>query len=215
MLSYPELAEAEIIERIVEGDKSLYEIIVRRFNPFLYKIGRSYNYSHEDTQDLMQDTFIDAYKNLAHFKGGSTFKIWITRIMMNNCFHKKEKANFKNEVIQDIPDNSKPMFQHSNNDTYKIVESHEMRHIIEDALEKIPEDYRLVFLLREINELSVSETASLLDISEANVKVRLNRSKAMLRSTIEKSYTASELFEFNAKYCDAMTDRVMNIINKL
>lgn len=135
--------------------------------------------------------------------------------MMNNCFHKKEKANFKNEVIQDIPDNSKPMFQHSNNDTYKIVESHEMRHIIEDALEKIPEDYRLVFLLREINELSVSETASLLDISEANVKVRLNRSKAMLRSTIEKSYTASELFEFNAKYCDAMTDRVMNIINKL
>lgn len=145
MLSYPELAEAEIIERIVEGDKSLYEIIVRRFNPFLYKIGRSYNYSHEDTQDLMQDTFIDAYKNLAHFKGGSTFKTWITRIMMNNCFHKKEKANFKNEVIQDIPDNSKPMFQHSNNDTYKIVESHEMRHIIEDALEKIPEDYRLVF----------------------------------------------------------------------
>ena len=91
MLSYPELAEAEIIERIVEGDKSLYEIIVRRFNPFLYKIGRSYNYSHEDTQDLMQDTFIDAYKNLAHFKGGSTFKTWITRIMMNNCFHKKEK----------------------------------------------------------------------------------------------------------------------------
>lgn len=163
----------------------------------------------------MQDTFIDAYKNLIQFKGNSNFKTWITRIMMNNCFRKKEKSNFKNEVVQDIPDNSKPAFQRPDNDTYKIVESHEIRHIIETALEKIPEDYRLVFLLREMNELSVSETAGLLNITEANVKVRLNRSKAMLRSAIEKSYSPSDLFEFNAIYCDAMTEKVMSIVHSL
>lgn len=215
MTSYNELTETDIIDRILKGDKSVYEIIVRRFNPHLYKIGRSYNYSHEDAQDLMQETFIDAYKNLSQFKGRSSFKTWIIRIMLNNCFRKKEKYSFKNEMTQDIHDNSTPMFQHPDNDTHKIVHSHELRHIIEEALAKIPEDYRIVFSLREMNGLNVSETASLLNISESNVKVRLNRSKSMLRTEIEKSYAPSELFEYNAIYCNAMAEKVMNIINHL
>ena len=61
------LSEEEIIQRILAGEKPLYELIVKRFNPTLYKIGRSYNYNHQDTQDLMQDSFIDAYKNLKQF----------------------------------------------------------------------------------------------------------------------------------------------------
>lgn len=73
----------------------------------------------------------------------------------------------------------------------------------------------MVFALREINGLNVAETAALLQISAANVKVRLNRSKSMLRAEIEKSYAAEELFEFNAVYCNAMTDRVMKIIDEL
>jgi RNA polymerase sigma-70 factor (ECF subfamily) len=73
----------------------------------------------------------------------------------------------------------------------------------------------MVFSLREINGLNVSETSSVLDISEANVKVRLNRAKAMLRTEIEKSYTAEELFEFNLCYCNPFTERVMSIVNKL
>ncbi|HMZ95302.1 MAG TPA: sigma factor-like helix-turn-helix DNA-binding protein, partial [Chitinophagales bacterium] len=87
--------------------------------------------------------------------------------------------------------------------------------IIEEALKKLPEDYRMVFALREINGLNVAETAALLQISAATVKVRLNRSKSMLRAEIEKSYAAEELFEFNAVYCNAMTDRVMKIIDEL
>jgi len=210
-----ELTETEIIERILKGDKSLYEIIVRRFNPYLYKTGRSYNYNHEDTQDLMQETFIDAYKNLAQFEGRSSFKTWIIRIMLNNCFRKKEKHSYKNEIMKEIYDNSKPLFQHAHNDTHKIVENHELKHILEDALGKIPEEYRMVFSLREISGLNVAETASALNISEANVKVRLNRSKALLRTEIEKAYAPGELFEFNAIYCNAMTERVMEAINRL
>lgn len=74
------LTDVEVIERILKGEKALYELIIRRYNPYLYKIGRSYNYSHEDTQDLMQDTYIDAYKNLYKFEGRSGFKTWIMRI---------------------------------------------------------------------------------------------------------------------------------------
>ena len=88
---FEKFTEAEIIRRILDGEKAMYEIIVRRFNPYLYKIGRSYNYNHEDTQDLMQDTFVDAYKNLLQFEGRSNFKTWIIRIMMNNCYRKGKK----------------------------------------------------------------------------------------------------------------------------
>ena len=212
---YKELSEKEIAQRVLKGEKALYEIIVRRFNPYLYKVGRSYNYTHEDTQDLMQDSFIDAYKNLAQFEGRSGFKTWIIRIMLNNCFRKKEKLSFKKEIMHEINSNSKPIFQQKDNDINKIVQARELGNIIEEALANIQEDYRIVFSLREINGLSIAETADILNISQANVKVRLNRAKKMLRTEIEKSYIADELFEFNAVYCNAMVEKVMDIVNNL
>ena len=215
MVIHDILNEKEIISRILNGEKSLYEIIVRRYNPFLYKLGRAYNYNHDDTQDLMQDTYIDAYKNLGQYKGIANFKTWLFRIMLNNCFQKKEKLSYKNEVMQDINDNSKPLFSHSGHDTERIVHNKELGEIIEKALSEIPFDYRMAFSLREINGLNVAETAELLDISEANVKVRVNRAKNMLREIIEKNYIGEELFAFNLIYCDAMVNNVMNIVNEL
>jgi len=215
MIQFENFTEAEVIRRVIEGEKALYEIIVRRFNPFLYKIGRSYNYNHQDTQDLMQETFIDAYKSLLQFEGRADFKTWIIRIMMNNCYRKREKASFKNEIMQDANEYSTPMFSNKNNDIDKIIQNRELRHIIENALRKIPFDYRMVFSLREITGLNVSETAEMLGISEANVKVRLNRAKTMLRRDIENDYSANELFEFNLIYCDPMVENVMKKINEL
>lgn len=216
MNQFEKLTEAEIIERILKGEKPLYEIIVRRFNPYLYKIGRSYNYNHEDTQDLMQDTYVDAFRNLSQFEQRANFKTWLIRIMLNNCYRKKEKFSFKNEYVQaEINENVNPMFSNSNNDVNKHIYNRELGHIIEESLNKIPEDYRLVFSLREMTGLNVVETASLLEISEANVKVRLNRAKSMLRTEIEKSYSVDEIFEFNLIYCHALTEKVMKRINEL
>lgn len=215
MVQFENFTEAEVIQRVIAGEKALYEIIVRRFNPFLYKIGRSYNYNHEDTQDLMQETFIDAYKNLSQFEGRADFKTWIIRIMMNNCYRKRTKASYKNEIMQDANENSTPMFTNRNNDTDKIIQNRELKYIIENAVGKIPFDYRVVFSLREINGLNVSETAEMLSISEANVKVRLNRAKTMLRKDIENSYSANELFEFNLIYCDQMVENVISKIKEL
>ncbi len=93
------------------------------------------------------------------------------------------------------------------------VSNRELSTIIEKALSRVPPDYRMVFSLREINGLNVAETAEALDITEANVKVRLNRAKMMLRKEIEKSYTSEEIFEFNLVYCDSMVERVMSLIN--
>lgn len=207
------LSDEEILIRVIAGEKFYYERIIRKYNPYLYKVGRSYNYSHEDTQDLMQDTFVDAYKNLSSFKKKSSFKTWIVRIMLNNCYHKSRKFSFIKETNQDLDDNAKPMFNQSENNTDRIIHQHELKHVIEDALSRIPEKYRMVFSLREINGFNVAETAQLLHITKGNVKVRLNRSKTMLRDEIGRNYTPEELFDFNLIYCDAIVENVMERIN--
>ena len=115
--------DADVISKVLNGEKAMYEIIVRRYNPYLYKIGRSYNYSHDDTQDLMQDTYIDAYKSLDKYEGRSNFKTWISRIMLNNCFRKKEKSSFKKEVMEEFNEHSTPLFAAAENKTATIVHS--------------------------------------------------------------------------------------------
>lgn len=210
MKNFEQYTDIEVIEKILEGEFALFEILIRRNNPFLYKTGRSYNYNHEDTQDLMQDTFIDAYTHLSKFENRASFKTWIIKIMLNNCFRKQQKFSFKNEVSHEISDKSIPMFSNQQNtDTNKTVMNRELSLVIENALKDVPLDYRMVFSLREINGLNVIETAEALSISEANVKVRLNRAKTILKKEIEKTYTAKDIFEFNLVYCDAITNNVM------
>ena len=97
----------------------------------------------------------------------------------------------------------------------KSIQNYELGHIIEKALATLPLEYRMVFSLREINAMSTAETAELLNISEANVKIRLNRAKNALQAEIKKSYAATELFEFNLVYCNAIVDRVMTAIQEL
>ncbi len=216
MKVFEKYTDIELVQKITAGEIALFEIIIRRNNPHLYKIGRSYNYSHEDTQDLMQDTFIDAFTNLSKFENRSSFKTWIIKIMLNNCFKKQQKWSSKNIVTDDINEISIPMFSnHQHTDTNKTITNRELNFVIENALQQIPIDYRMVFTLREVNGLNVAETAETLSISEANVKVRLNRAKGMLRKEVEKSYSAEDIFEFNLIYCDAMVEMVMNKIKNI
>lgn len=205
--------DISVIQKILNGEFELFELLIRRYNSFLYKTGRSYNYNHQDTQDLMQDTYIDAYASLKKFENRSSFKTWLIKIMLHNCFRKQQKFSFKNEVSNEIIDKSIPMFQQQQDtDAGKTVINRELNTVIENALQQVPLDYRLVFSLREMNGLNVIETAAALNISETNVKVRLNRAKTMLRKEIEKTYTATDIFEFNLVYCNAITNSVMDKI---
>ncbi|MEO9258139.1 MAG: sigma-70 family RNA polymerase sigma factor [Crocinitomicaceae bacterium] len=208
--------EINLIHKILGGEIDLFELLIRRYNPTLYKTGRSYRYNHEDTQDLMQETFINAYMNLDKFENRSTFKTWVTKIMLNNCYQKQRKFAYKNEIAMELNDKSTPLFtDNTNTDTNKVNYQREMGSVIENALQNVSEDYRMVFSLREINGFNVAETADILNISESNVKVRLNRTKALLRKEIEKSYSYEEIFEFNLIYCDAIVHNVMSHIRKL
>ena len=212
------ITETELIKRIGKGETELFEILIRRNNPFIYKVGMSYGYKHEDVEDLMQETFIAAYLNLGKFEGRSSFKTWITRIMLNQCYQKAQKLSFKNEKTYDTIFNEKttPMFENSQSkDAYKIVLNKELSYIIGNALTAIPLQYRMVFSLRELNGMSTAETAEVLDISETNVKARLNRARQMLREKLETMYSPGDIFEFNLIYCDKVVNKVMNAINNL
>lgn len=209
------IPDTELIDRIRNGERELFEILIRRNNPYLYKLGMSYGYKHEDVEDLMQEALIAAYMNLGKFEGRSSFKTWITRIMLNQCYQKAQKLSFKNEKANGhINEKTTPMFEsNQSTDAYKSVLNNELSNIVGNALISIPIEYRMVFSLRELNGMSTAETAELLDISETNVKVRLNRAKQMLREKVEKMYSPEDIFEFNLIYCNKITDGVMKAIN--
>ncbi len=93
-----QFSDNDIIERVVNNEVPLFEVLIRRYNPYLYKVGRSYGYNHHDVEDLMQETFINAYQNLKGFNNRSSFKTWLVRIMLNNCYRKSQKACARNEL---------------------------------------------------------------------------------------------------------------------
>lgn len=208
-----QMDDIEVVRKVLSGEKQLYELIVRRFNPVLYRIGRAYNLCHEDTQDVMQESFVDAYRGLDSFRGDSSFKTWISRIMINRCFHHFKKTRVKEGLVISINDNKEAMRKGSENETDGGIKQRELASILEDSISKIPLDYRMVFILREVNGMDTAETADLLNITPSNVKVRLNRSKTMLRQEIEKSFEKTSLFEFNLRYCDGIVNAVMREID--
>lgn len=210
-----ETDDDKIISRVLSGETDAYEHIVRRYNDYLYKIGRSYGFNHSDTEDLMQEAYVNAYVNLAKFEHRSAFKTWLTRIMLNGCYHKKNKQQTKAEQIAanlDPQNESRVMPNNHHHDTDLKTDNNELNEILENALLSIPEKYRMVFTLRELNDMSVKETANALDLSESNVKVRLHRGKEMLQDELLNVYEPADIFEFNLIYCDDMVENVMNAV---
>ncbi len=204
-----------LISRVLSGETAYYEQIVRRYNNYLYKIGRSYGYGHSDTEDLMQDTYVAAYLHLKDFRNQASFKTWLARIMLHLCYHKRQKFSFKKEVAMSncSDERTTPLFtDQSAADTGKTVINDELNHALEAAIQQIPYNYRMVFTLRELNGLNVIETAEALNISESNVKTRLNRAKKMLQNELQSIYAQEDLFEFNLIYCDGMVKRVMHAL---
>lgn len=203
--------DTELIREIIAGHTALFELLIRRYNPVLYKTGRGYGFDHHDTEDLMQETFINAFQNLSKFENRSLFKTWIIRIMLNQCYHKSQRLSYKKPTLEiSINENSGSMFLKANQaspDSSAI--NKELNNVIEASLNKLDENYRVTFTLRELAGLSIAETAGLMNTTESNVKVRLNRAKMMLRKEIEKIYSPEDIYEFNLIYCDRIVDAVM------
>lgn len=207
-----------VIERILKGGLPSFEILIRRYNPVLYKIARSYGFNHQDSEDLMQDTYVSVYMSLQKFEGRSSFKTWVSKIMVHKCLYKLKYGHLKSEVLTETITETN---QCSGFITSKGIKTddrllnRELTVILERSLQQIPIMYRTVFVLRVIEGFSVAETATILEITTVNVKVRLNRAKNLLLTHLKQFYSNSELYSFDLIYCDAIVQKVFEQINAI
>lgn len=205
------LAEREVIARVILGEKGLYEILMRRYNQTLFRAVRSYLDRQEDVEDAMQETYLKAYAKLDQFKGDAAFSTWLVRIGINESLQKLRKSrtlrvhtnpDVRMEQLQQLPDNGQM------NPEQRTIQG-ESKRLMEQAIDKLPEAYRAVYMLREVEGMNVAEVAHCLDISEANVKVRLHRAKSMLKESIWGAHAGAPAFEFGNSHCDHIVAAVM------
>ncbi|MGN7820879.1 RNA polymerase sigma factor [Chitinophaga varians] len=204
------LTDNEIIARVLAGEKRLYETLMRRYNASLFRIGMSFLNNDMDTEDVMQQTYINAYQHLDQFRQEAAFGTWLKRIMINECHqHLKRAKRGASEDISAVEERQDTAKTKTPVDT---VINKELGEVLEKALLSIPEKYRAVFVLRELEQLNVAETAKVLDISRVNVKVRQIRAKLMLREHISNFYKNDVVFPFHLIRCDRV---VNNVLRKL
>jgi RNA polymerase sigma factor (sigma-70 family) len=207
------VADTEIIARILQGEKDLYASIVRRYNQRLYRIGMSIINDDAEVDDIMQVAYIKAYENLEKFEGRSGFSTWLTRILINESLLRLKKR--KNSIqFNDDTMNNEVYQQHTidaQNPVLTTLNS-ELKTILEKSIRQLPDKYRTVFVMREIINMNIAETKECLDISEVNVKVRLNRAKALLRTSLNNYYKNEDVFHFHLNRCNRIVEQVMNRI---
>jgi RNA polymerase sigma factor (sigma-70 family) len=207
------IADEEIITRVLNGEKNLYALLVRRYNQRLYRVGMGIINDDDEVEDVMQVAYIKAYENLSGFEHKSSFSTWLTRILINECLLRIRKRKSLSNMSDDIFENKIYQLGQVQTPLMKTLNS-ELKNMLEDAISKLPEKYRIVFIMREIEDMSVAETQECLDLSEANVKVRLNRAKAMLRNAMSDYYKKEDLLHLHLARCSKITEHVMKQIEK-
>ena len=204
------ISDNEIISRVLKGEKNLYANIVRKYNQRLYRVGMSIINDDTEVEDVMQVAYIRAYENLGKFAFKSAFSTWITRILINESLLRLKKRKQSLNMNDDVMNND--IYHHylvdSQTPLMNVVNS-ELKVILEKAIRQLPEKYRTVFIMREIESMNVAETRECLDLSEVNVKVRLNRAKAMLKNSLAEYYRKEDILNFHLSRCDRIVENVM------
>jgi RNA polymerase sigma-70 factor (ECF subfamily) len=206
-----ELRDEEVVARVLAGESALFEILMRRYNQRLYRISRVILRDDGEAEDVMQDAYVRAYEHLNQFAGRAAFSTWLTRIAIHEALARKRRRSRVDE-LDALP---------ANGDVMSILKSSaptpetgaaqsEMRRILEEAIDRLPETYRTVVVLREVEEMSVAETAESLGVTDAVVKTRLHRAHSMLRKELYSRARggAAEIYQFHAVRCDRVVKAV-------
>ena len=210
-----DIPDATAVREIIEGNKEMFRIIVRRYNPQLYRVGMAYLRNHAQAEDAMQNAYLKAFLNLRNFHGAAAFATWLTRIMINECLMllRREKR-FVVEDDREHPAQIDPETLPAPAAT-DTMHAEEMKAVLEQTIQELPRSHRTVYILREVQHLSTAETAACLGLTEENVKVCLHRARERLKSQLLKNAAGIELFAYPACRCDPMTARVMQAVLSL
>ncbi len=206
-----EVTDLEAIAAVVGGNRAMFEIIVRRYNTQLFRVGMAYLRNRTQTEDAMQNTYLKAFLHLDRFHGSSAFATWLTRIMINECLMiLRTKKRFTMERFEEgqAELEQSSLFVAPANPLHE----QEIKAVFEKAIQALPRTHRAVYLLRAVQRLSTEETARCLGLSTANVKVSLHRAREGLKAELMRSAAGVELFDYPASFCDPMTARVMQAV---
>jgi len=211
--------DLEVIERVRAGQTGLYEIIMRRHNQRLYRVARAILRDDDEAEDVMQDAYVRAYQHLDQFAGEAPFSIWLTRIAVNEALRRLRLRN-RSEQLDDAE-------QYEEGYTMSAIEMSpdperrasiaELGQLLEDAVLGLPDHYRVVVMMRDIEQMTAAETAAALDLTEQNVKVRLHRGHALMRNWLfaRVGEICKTAFPFMAVRCDRVVASVFSRLTEL
>jgi RNA polymerase sigma-70 factor (ECF subfamily) len=214
LLDTSSLTDAEVVARVRAGETSLFEILMRRHNQRVYRVARAVVKDDTDAEDVMQQAYINAFRHLDQFEERAQFSTWLTRIALHEALARRRRRNaHPAESMTDGDEHGELMdaLIAPQPDPERQAYAAELAHLLENAVDALPEAYRIVFALRDVEGLSTSETAAGLALGEEAVKTRLHRARAMLRRTLSEQFGAAsaQAFQFHASRCDRVVSAVL------
>lgn len=207
--------DLRLAERIAAGDRLAFELLMRRYNRRLFRIARAVLRDDFEAEDALQDAYLAAYRHIGSFRGQARLTTWLSRLVLNECLARLRRQSRRDNVIPIRQPESGPGLDEQPGPEAESPEKaamrSEMRYILERKLDRLPEPYRLVFVLRCVEDMSVEETARYLDISEMAVRTRLFRARQLLKSALAEDFAGvrQQLYEFGGQRCDRIVERVL------
>ena len=206
-----EQTDEDVIRQVLQGHTAMFELLMRRYNERVYRAARAIVRDEQEAEDVMQQTYVNAFQHLAQFAGAARFSTWLTRIAINESLARVRRRG-RYETFDDERSNVEPfMSRNVPEDPERQAFRGELRSLLEWAIDTLPDGMREVFVLRDVEGMSTSEVAESLDVSDDVVKTRLSRGRAALRRVLMErtGATAPDAFRFYRPRCDRVVERVL------
>jgi RNA polymerase sigma-70 factor (ECF subfamily) len=213
--------DEHVVTRVLQGEVLLFEVLMRRHNQRIYRAIRSILRDDSECEDVMQETYVRAFEHLAQFEGRAKFSTWLTRIAVNESIKRSIARGKLHSFEEDLDEDHQPMVatlpasEQSTPNPETTAARGELAALLEHSILALPPAYRTVLMLRDIEEMSTSETAEVLAITDSNVKVRLHRAHELLRSELmtRAGASGSQAFMFPATRCNRVVEAVFHRLN--
>ena len=215
-----DVTDEALARRIVDHDPRAFEILMRRHNRTLYRLARSILKNDEEAEDALQEAYLAAYRHMASFHGDAKLSTWLGRIVINEAYMRLRKRKRGAVVSIDAEewDQGAQTGEHmadAQSERPDIAATRaELRRLLEAKIDALPEQFRTVFMLRDVEELTVEETAELLDVPPATVRTRAFRARALLRAALAEELDAAAVAAFG--FAGARCDRIVaNVLERI
>lgn len=211
------LADAELVALAGQKVEGAFRIIMQRHNQRLYRIARAVMRNDSEAEDVVQEAYVRAFASLAEFRGDASLATWLSRIVLNEALGRIRRHRPTADMRSlETPSPSQAEiipFPHASPqlDPERTMAQRQIQLLLEQAIDKLPDDFRIVLVARVIEEMSVEETAALFGLRAETVKTRLHRARKLLREALEKQVGSvlSDAFPFDGARCGRMTDKVL------